>query len=86
MSPKLSEIQAQMLTGGKVQSNPEDKSVYMKGISKTGIPIFWYRDIQDVPLGKELQCLATGPVSFLHLQLLIMEDISASLHNGCKSS
>ncbi|OPJ72521.1 NADH dehydrogenase [ubiquinone] complex I, assembly factor 7 isoform B [Patagioenas fasciata monilis] len=51
VSPKLSEIQAQMLTGGKVQSNPEDKSVYMKGISKTGIPIFWYRDIQDVPLG-----------------------------------
>ncbi|XP_065489143.1 protein arginine methyltransferase NDUFAF7, mitochondrial isoform X2 [Caloenas nicobarica] len=51
VSPKLSEIQAQMLTGGKVQSNPEDKSVYMKGISKTGIPIFWYRDVQDVPLG-----------------------------------
>ncbi|NWQ78048.1 NDUF7 methyltransferase, partial [Columbina picui] len=51
VSPKLSEIQAQMLTGGKVQSNPEDKSVYMNGISKTGIPIFWYRDIQDVPLG-----------------------------------
>ncbi|NXW91262.1 NDUF7 methyltransferase, partial [Alopecoenas beccarii] len=51
VSPKLSEIQAQMLTGGKVQSNPEDKSVYMKGISKTGIPLFWYRDVQDVPLG-----------------------------------
>ncbi|XP_075002733.1 protein arginine methyltransferase NDUFAF7, mitochondrial isoform X2 [Calonectris borealis] len=51
VSPKLSEIQALMLTGGKVQSNPEDKSAYMKGISKTGIPIFWYRDIQDVPPG-----------------------------------
>ncbi|NXS71717.1 NDUF7 methyltransferase, partial [Pandion haliaetus] len=51
VSPKLSEIQALMLTGGKVQSNPKDKSVYMKGVSKTGIPIFWYRDIQDVPPG-----------------------------------
>ncbi|NXF79418.1 NDUF7 methyltransferase, partial [Sclerurus mexicanus] len=51
VSPKLSEIQARMLTGGKVQPNPEDESAYMKGISKTGIPIFWYRDIQDVPSG-----------------------------------
>ncbi|NXY89182.1 NDUF7 methyltransferase, partial [Alcedo cyanopectus] len=51
VSPKLSEIQAQMLTGGKVQSTPEDKSAYMKGVSKTGVPIFWYRDIQDVPAG-----------------------------------
>ncbi|XP_025005067.2 protein arginine methyltransferase NDUFAF7, mitochondrial isoform X2 [Gallus gallus] len=51
VSPKLSAIQAEMLTGGKVQSNPENKSAYMKGISKTGIPIYWYRDIQDVPQG-----------------------------------
>ncbi|XP_061221992.1 protein arginine methyltransferase NDUFAF7, mitochondrial, partial [Neopsephotus bourkii] len=51
VSPKLSEIQALRLTGGKVQSNPEDNSAYMKGISKTGIPISWYRDIQDVPPG-----------------------------------
>lgn len=34
-----------------MQSNPEDQSAYMKGVSKTGIPIFWYRDIQDVPPG-----------------------------------
>ncbi|NXS45682.1 NDUF7 methyltransferase, partial [Balaeniceps rex] len=51
VSPKLSEMQALMLTGGKVESNPKDESAYMKGISKTGIPIFWYRDIQDVPPG-----------------------------------
>uniref|UniRef100_A0A8C2TNG7 Protein arginine methyltransferase NDUFAF7 n=1 Tax=Coturnix japonica TaxID=93934 RepID=A0A8C2TNG7_COTJA len=51
VSPKLSAIQAEMLTGGKVQSNPENNSAYMKGISKTGIPIYWYRDIQDVPQG-----------------------------------
>lgn len=54
VSPKLSAIQAEMLTGGKVQPNPENKSAYMKGISKTGIPIYWYRDIQDVPQGKGL--------------------------------
>ncbi|KAM9196657.1 LOW QUALITY PROTEIN: protein arginine methyltransferase NDUFAF7, mitochondrial [Mergus octosetaceus] len=51
VSPKLSETQAQMLTGGKVQSNSEDEAAYMKGISKTGIPIYWYRGIQDVPQG-----------------------------------
>ncbi|XP_025902749.1 protein arginine methyltransferase NDUFAF7, mitochondrial [Nothoprocta perdicaria] len=51
VSPRLSEIQAQMLTGGQVQSSPRDDPVYMKGISKTGIPISWYRDIQDVPQG-----------------------------------
>ncbi|KFV67700.1 NADH dehydrogenase [ubiquinone] complex I, assembly factor 7, partial [Dryobates pubescens] len=51
VSPKLGETQALMLTGGKVQSNPEDKSAYMQGVTKTGIPIFWYRDIQDVPAG-----------------------------------
>ncbi|KAI6071944.1 NADH dehydrogenase [ubiquinone] complex I, assembly factor 7 [Aix galericulata] len=51
VSPKLSEAQAQMLTGGKVQSNSEDEPAYMKGISKTGIPIYWYRGIQDVPQG-----------------------------------
>lgn len=65
-----------------MQSNPEDKSAYMKGISKTGIPIFWYRDIQDVPPGKELERLVTGMASFLHLQLLITEDVPVSLHNG----
>lgn len=65
-----------------MQSNPKDTSAYMKGVSKTGIPIFWYRDIQDVPPGKELERLVTGMASFLHLHLLITEDISASLRNG----
>lgn len=65
-----------------MQSNPEDQSAYMKGVSKTGIPIFWYRDIQDVPPGEELEHLVRGMVSFLHLLFLVMEDISASLHNG----
>ena len=65
-----------------MQSNPEDESAYMKGVSKTGIPIFWYRDIQDVPPGKELEHLLTGMVSFLHLLLLLTGHISTSLLNG----
>ncbi|NXC17876.1 NDUF7 methyltransferase, partial [Corythaeola cristata] len=73
VSPKLSEIQALMLTGGKVQPNPEEKSAYMKGVSKTGIPIFWYRDIQDVPPGEDLECLVTGMAPFHHLQFLRTE-------------
>lgn len=64
-----------------MQPNPEDKSAYMKGVSKTGIPIFWYRDIQDVPPGEGLEHLVTGVSSFLQLQLLITEHIPASLHN-----
>ncbi|CAM4536885.1 unnamed protein product [Lepidochelys olivacea] len=52
VSPKLSEIQALTLTGGKIQSELDVTSpVYMKGISKAGIPIFWYRELQDVPQG-----------------------------------
>lgn len=65
-----------------MQSHTEDKPAYMKGVSKTGIPIFWYRDIQDVPPGKELERLVTGMAPLLRLQLLATEDISASLHNG----
>uniref|UniRef100_A0A8C8R5Q0 Protein arginine methyltransferase NDUFAF7 n=1 Tax=Pelusios castaneus TaxID=367368 RepID=A0A8C8R5Q0_9SAUR len=52
VSPKLSEIQALTLTGGKIQAELDVSTpVYMKGISKVGIPIFWYRDLQDVPQG-----------------------------------
>ncbi|XP_030412940.1 protein arginine methyltransferase NDUFAF7, mitochondrial isoform X2 [Gopherus evgoodei] len=52
VSPKLSEIQALTLTGGKIQPELDVTSpVYMKGISKAGIPIFWYRELQDVPQG-----------------------------------
>ncbi|XP_067418782.1 protein arginine methyltransferase NDUFAF7, mitochondrial [Emydura macquarii macquarii] len=52
VSPKLSELQALTLTGGKIQPELDVTSpVYMKGISKTGIPIFWYQELQDVPQG-----------------------------------
>ncbi|NXN94398.1 NDUF7 methyltransferase, partial [Rhinopomastus cyanomelas] len=51
VSPKLSESQALTLTGGQVQSSPKDTAAYMRGLTRAGIPVFWYRDVQDVPTG-----------------------------------
>ncbi|XP_060100076.1 protein arginine methyltransferase NDUFAF7, mitochondrial isoform X2 [Heteronotia binoei] len=50
VSPKLSEIQALTLTEKKAElmnSSP----AYMQGVAKTGLPIFWYQDLSDVPAG-----------------------------------
>lgn len=73
-----------MLTGGKVQSNSEDEAAYMKGISKTGIPVYWYRGIQDVPQGKELEHLVTAIASSLHLQFLVTGDMTPAFIMGKK--
>ncbi|XP_040849020.1 protein arginine methyltransferase NDUFAF7, mitochondrial isoform X2 [Ochotona curzoniae] len=52
VSQKLSEIQALTLTGEKAPlERSADSPVYMKGLSKSGIPISWYRNLQDVPKG-----------------------------------
>ncbi|XP_063773647.1 protein arginine methyltransferase NDUFAF7, mitochondrial isoform X2 [Pseudophryne corroboree] len=52
VSPKLSEIQALTLTGKSVETKyDETTSVYKKGITKSGHPVNWYYDIQDVPPG-----------------------------------
>ncbi|XP_074060055.1 protein arginine methyltransferase NDUFAF7, mitochondrial isoform X3 [Macrotis lagotis] len=52
VSQKLSEIQALTLTDETVAlEHDAESSVYMKGITKSGIPIFWYRSLQDVPQG-----------------------------------
>lgn len=54
VSQKLSEIQALTLTEEKVPLEQSDGSpVYMKGVSKSGIPISWYRDLRDVPKGND---------------------------------
>ncbi|XP_066474005.1 protein arginine methyltransferase NDUFAF7, mitochondrial isoform X2 [Tiliqua scincoides] len=50
VSPKLSEIQASTLTDKKIKLM-DNSSVYMQGVTKTGLPIFWYRDLNDVPEG-----------------------------------
>ncbi|XP_061480661.1 protein arginine methyltransferase NDUFAF7, mitochondrial isoform X2 [Rhineura floridana] len=50
VSPKLSKIQASVLTEGRTEL-PENPSACMQGITKTGLPIFWYQDLNDVPVG-----------------------------------
>ncbi|XP_060128879.1 protein arginine methyltransferase NDUFAF7, mitochondrial isoform X2 [Zootoca vivipara] len=50
ISPKLSEIQASVLTEGKTELT-ESPTTYMQGITKTRLPIFWYQDLNDVPEG-----------------------------------
>uniref|UniRef100_A0A7N5K8U0 Protein arginine methyltransferase NDUFAF7 n=1 Tax=Ailuropoda melanoleuca TaxID=9646 RepID=A0A7N5K8U0_AILME len=55
VSEKLSEIQALTLTEEKVPVERNAGSpVYMKGVTKSGIPISWYRDLHDVPKGNIL--------------------------------
>ncbi|XP_076990113.1 protein arginine methyltransferase NDUFAF7, mitochondrial isoform X2 [Tamandua tetradactyla] len=52
VSQKLSEIQALRLTEEKVPLEQNAGSpVFMKGVTKSGIPISWYRYLQDVPKG-----------------------------------
>ncbi|XP_018428325.1 PREDICTED: NADH dehydrogenase [ubiquinone] complex I, assembly factor 7 [Nanorana parkeri] len=51
VSPKLSEIQALNLTGKSTMAKHEDKPSYKTGITKTGLPINWYYNIEDVPSG-----------------------------------
>ncbi|XP_028713734.1 protein arginine methyltransferase NDUFAF7, mitochondrial [Peromyscus leucopus] len=52
VSQKLSEIQAQALTEEKLPVERDAESlVYMKGVTKSGIPVSWYRDLKDVPKG-----------------------------------
>ncbi|XP_029450017.1 protein arginine methyltransferase NDUFAF7, mitochondrial isoform X2 [Rhinatrema bivittatum] len=52
ISPKLSELQALKLTGEKIPLESDEKSsVYKKGTTMTGLPIFWYHHLQDIPQG-----------------------------------
>ncbi|XP_067901414.1 protein arginine methyltransferase NDUFAF7, mitochondrial isoform X2 [Heterodontus francisci] len=52
VSTKLGEVQVQLLTEGE-QHLLHDPSgaIYKTGTTKTGLPISWYRDLQDVPKG-----------------------------------
>ncbi|XP_004083986.1 protein arginine methyltransferase NDUFAF7, mitochondrial [Oryzias latipes] len=50
VSPALSVIQAQNLTGG--QGGPSsDGPVYLRGETAAGLPVSWYRRLEDVPAG-----------------------------------
>ncbi|KAK1170150.1 hypothetical protein AOXY_G6931 [Acipenser oxyrinchus oxyrinchus] len=52
VSPKLSEVQAQSLTGEDSQAaDNENDPVYRRGTTNTGHPVYWYRGMEDVPRG-----------------------------------
>uniref|UniRef100_UPI00398ED4C6 protein arginine methyltransferase NDUFAF7, mitochondrial isoform X2 n=1 Tax=Pristiophorus japonicus TaxID=55135 RepID=UPI00398ED4C6 len=52
VSPKLGEVQAELLTEGE-QHLLHDPSgaIYKSGTTKTKLPISWYKDLEDVPKG-----------------------------------
>ncbi|XP_073672820.1 protein arginine methyltransferase NDUFAF7, mitochondrial isoform X1 [Garra rufa] len=51
VSPKLSQFQAECLTGDKAQTCNDDQPAYRSGTTHTGLPIYWYHRIEDVPRG-----------------------------------
>lgn len=52
VSPALSRIQAQNLTGNRSQeADTEDELVYRRGETAAGLPVSWYRRLEDVPSG-----------------------------------
>ncbi|XP_060042894.1 protein arginine methyltransferase NDUFAF7, mitochondrial isoform X3 [Erinaceus europaeus] len=52
VSEKLSETQAATLTKEKAPLERHTGApMYMKGVTKSGLPIYWYRDLRDVPKG-----------------------------------
>lgn len=52
VSPVLSRLQAQNLTGSRNQeAESEDQLVYRRGETADGLPVSWYRRLEDVPSG-----------------------------------
>ncbi|XP_023566971.1 protein arginine methyltransferase NDUFAF7, mitochondrial [Octodon degus] len=52
VSQRLSDLQASTLTEAKIPLERNAESlVYMKGVTKSGLPVSWYRALQDVPKG-----------------------------------
>ncbi|XP_045917535.1 protein arginine methyltransferase NDUFAF7, mitochondrial isoform X3 [Micropterus dolomieu] len=52
VSPALSRLQAQNLTGNRSQeADAEDEPVYRRGETAAGLPVSWYRRLDDVPTG-----------------------------------
>lgn len=51
VSPALSQLQAENLTGQRHQT-AEDELVYLRGETATGLSVSWYRRLDDVPRGK----------------------------------
>lgn len=64
VSPALSHLQAQNLTGNRSQkADAEDEPVYRRGETAAGLPVSWYRRLDDVPTGTPKQ----SSVVLLHM-------------------
>lgn len=59
VSPTLSLIQAQTLTSGH-QEAAEDQEVYRRGETAEGLPVSWYRSLEDVPEGTHTRAHTSG--------------------------
>jgi len=53
VSLKLSQFQAECLTGDNTQPNDGDQPVYRSGTTRTGLPVYWYHRIEDIPRGTD---------------------------------
>ncbi|XP_058469992.1 protein arginine methyltransferase NDUFAF7, mitochondrial [Solea solea] len=52
VSPTLSRLQAQNLTGtSSREADAEDEPVYRSGETAAGLPVSWYRRLDDIPTG-----------------------------------
>lgn len=52
VSPALSRLQAQNLTGNRsLEEDAADEPVYRRGETTAGLPVSWYRHVDDVPAG-----------------------------------
>lgn len=61
VSPALSRIQAEKLTRTcSHETDDGDSPVYLSGESATGLPVSWYRCLEDVPAGTRGEVLWAG--------------------------
>lgn len=51
VSPKLSQVQAECLTGNQTQTYTNNHAFYRSGTTCTGQPIYWYHRMEDIPRG-----------------------------------
>lgn len=63
VSPALSLLQAQNLTGNRSQeADAEDDPVYRRGETDAGLPVSWYHRLDDVPAGTLEQKAGCGHI------------------------
>ncbi|XP_034384207.1 protein arginine methyltransferase NDUFAF7, mitochondrial-like isoform X2 [Cyclopterus lumpus] len=79
VSPVLSRLQAQNLTGSRNrEADGEDQLVYRRGETAAGVPVSWYRRLEDVPSGLD----QLRQVRAVHQQLRAAAEVPADLGGG----